>query len=384
MADTQTASAPAVPKTPKEYRIIAWHNPPIRRSGFEFRYEEHAHPRLVQLRERYRLDDVIAGGSSEFERQQLLRGWVTSRWPHGWDHSAASATDALEMLEAAEKGYCFACGYYNVTFIQCCLAMGWQARPLAIAKEGADFYPPWEGNVGHSVTEVWSNQYLQWILMDADLNAHFMLDGMPLSGLEMHRAWHNGDWERVEQVTGEPAPRVAYEKAAPWFNAETEIGRFTRHATMDYFATLAIMMGNDFASRGDWGRRLCWCDDWSPLRLVDSANQWTQREEDIDWSLNQAHISLRGQRGEAGQWLPRVQVSLETQDPWPGRFEVRAGEGAWSTSPERFELELAAGDTLLAARHVNAAGVAGHEHWARLRWEEWPGEPFPGKMRPCY
>ncbi len=384
---SRQAAQPAGYKPPKEFKIAQWHNPRIRRSRFTFHYESPDEPRLVMLREKYRLDEVVEAGKDEFEKQQLLRGWVCSRWPHGWD-DVVPAVNALDILAAAEQGHVFACGYYNVVFVQCCLALGWQARSLAISKQGSDFYPPWEGNIGHSVTEVWSNQYCKWILMDADTNSHYVLDGEPLGGLEMHRAWFTGDWERLERVTGEPAPRVAYDKAKD-FDARHEFERFNRHYTTDYFAYLAVVMGNDLLSTGQTRETLMWCDDYTPYRIVDHnhvmSGPWTQNEDDINWTLGQAHISVRGLAEDRLKPQREVLVELETQDPWFDHFELKIGDGDWKRADgKQLTMRLADGDTLISARTVNKLGVPGHVHWVRLRWEEWPAEPFPGKMRPCY
>src|SRR5215203_1549128 len=45
-----------------------------------FRFDAHDNPKLKQLREKYRLDEVVAPGKDEFDRQVLLLDWVHNRF----------------------------------------------------------------------------------------------------------------------------------------------------------------------------------------------------------------------------------------------------------------------------------------------------------------
>ena len=68
---TQTAG-PGQEAIPPELRIVEWQNEWIVRSAYEYDYQ----PRdemLVELREKYELDAVIAGGRTEFEQMLLLK-----------------------------------------------------------------------------------------------------------------------------------------------------------------------------------------------------------------------------------------------------------------------------------------------------------------------
>src|SRR5687767_14582957 len=45
-----------------------------------FTFDVHDNPKLKELRERYRLDEVVAPGRDEFERQVLLLDWVHNQF----------------------------------------------------------------------------------------------------------------------------------------------------------------------------------------------------------------------------------------------------------------------------------------------------------------
>ena len=206
MTTTQRVAAPETAQTeavPPELRIVEWQNEGIVRSAHEYDFQA-PDDFLTELREKYELDDVIGGGRTEFEQMLLLKEWVRNRWDHGWS-TVSDSNSALEMLEAAQLGSDFACGYYSMTLMQCFLSLGFVARRASIAKAATEWMSPDEGNIGHSIPEVYSHQFHKWIMLDADMNVHYERDGVPLSALEIHRAWVDRRWGEVSLVEG-PTP----------------------------------------------------------------------------------------------------------------------------------------------------------------------------------
>ena len=174
--DTEAKAAdPGQEAIPPELRIVEWQNEWIVRSAYEYDYQA-KDDMLEELREKYELDAVVAGGRTEFEQMLLLKEWVRNRWDHGWSREP-EARNALEILEAAELGSDFNCGYYSVTMMQSLLALGFVARRAGIAKAQSEWMALDEGNIGHSVPEVYSHDFHKWILLDADMNVHYELDG---------------------------------------------------------------------------------------------------------------------------------------------------------------------------------------------------------------
>lgn len=155
-----------------------------------FALEDLAHPRLTELRERYRLEEVVAAGEGEIEKLALLCSWMKSRWQHKTPRIFPK-WDAIEMLELAEKGEKFFCVQSAIALMQCCQALGWQARKLEIHDAaGSD----------HSVIEVWSKEHSKWVVLDPDFNLHYIRGGLPLSALQLHDAWIAGDLADIEMV----------------------------------------------------------------------------------------------------------------------------------------------------------------------------------------
>src|SRR5262249_59457220 len=86
-----------------------------------FVYQEPS-PRLKLLRERYRLDEVIAPGQTELEKLMLLRWWVRNQWHTAWGNNAAAwmpPWDALIILECKDQPDCLTmCTHYAAVFTQ--------------------------------------------------------------------------------------------------------------------------------------------------------------------------------------------------------------------------------------------------------------------------
>lgn len=137
-----------------ELRIVEYQNEWIVRSPYRPAELASESPQLRELRERYHLDEVIAGRATEWEQLLRLREWVHQRWSHGW--SSAPLHDAREILARAARGEDFHCEYYAATLTQCALALGFTARRLDISKSESAWIASDEENIGHSVVEVWS------------------------------------------------------------------------------------------------------------------------------------------------------------------------------------------------------------------------------------
>ena len=52
---------------------------------------------------------------------------------------------------------------------------------------------------GHYATEIWSDDYSKWVFMDPLCGCYFIMDGIPLSTIELHDLWKDerlGDAEK--------------------------------------------------------------------------------------------------------------------------------------------------------------------------------------------
>ena len=333
---------------------------------------------LVELREKYELDAVVAGGRTEFEQMLLLKEWVRNRWDHGWSREP-EARNALEILEAASLGSDFNCGYYSVTMMQSLLALGFVARRAGIAKAQTDWMALDEGNIGHSVPEVYSHDFHKWILLDADMNVHYELDGVPLSVLEIHRAWVDRRWNEVKMVTGaKPFKRtektssgllsvydtIDEHDASGWVFRSNNVG--------DYYANASVYLGNTHHSRRGPMPMLHWTDERTPPRLISANNpnkeDWTGNEHDMYPTIDQVQINLRA---DPEAWERReavLSVNLEDSTPNLDKLLVRIDHEPWTERGRDFTWKLKPGKNEIMAKGVNTFGRDGHISRILLRF----------------
>ena len=365
---TQTAE-PGQEAIPPELRIVEWQNEWIVRSAYEYDYQQRD-DMLVELREKYELDAVIAGGRTEFEQMLMLKEWVRNRWDHGWSREP-EARNALEILEAAELGSDFNCGYYSITMMQSLLALGFVARRAGIAKAQTEWMALDEGNIGHSVPEVYSHDFHKWILLDADMNVHYELDGLPLSVLDIHRAWVGGRWSEVKMVTGAKPFRRTEKTSSGLLSVYDTIDEhdasgwvFKSNNVGDYYANASVYLGNTHHSRSGSIPMLHWIDERTPPRLISANNPnkeaWTGNEHDMYPTTDQVQINLRA---DPEAWKRReavLKVNLEDSMPNMEKLLVRIDHEPWNERGRDFTWKLKPGKNEIMAKGVNTFGRDGH------------------------
>ncbi len=356
--------------------------PRIASTSVPFVYQEPS-PRLKLLRERYQLDKVIAPGKTELEQLMLLRYWVRNQWHTAWKGDAASwmpPWDAHIILESKDQSDCLTmCTHYAAVFTQCCLALGWNARHCILDH--------------HCVAEVWVDQLQKWVMMDAgnskeraDVGLHFERNGIPMSALELHLAYHRKKTDGIkvcftpaalaEKIASlcRPAPE-AKEKPRPERPDVIPLEDLTKYPVcqLNNYRRYAFPARNDYLNSllpGElyqgWSQYFYdgywWVGDSRDdpkLSPEYSRHLPPDRPQDIDWTLNwtRIHVARTAKPGE-------VQVDLETFTPNFARFERATSEDKWQPVKESFNWKLEPGKNVLRVRSVNRFDRPGAE--ARL------------------
>lgn len=343
-------------------------NEVIKRSPYTFRYQPYEEPRLSELRRKYRLDDVTAPATTEFEAMVLLRNWTRSRFRRGDYQPNTDNFDALEVLDrnSRDHGEPYSpgrhmdpCVFFPTLYCQVLLSMGHQARMVSAE---------------HGMAEVWSNQFRKWVLMDAELNHHFEKDGVPLNMVELLEAKYAGPQSGVRLVRGEQTSgdedtlkvhlhieHPTAELLLTWFDRPLELtDRRNDWMTNHYFrghparseVNSLIFVHPRVTEPVKFKRRL-----WAV----------TSSREDFYWTLNQAEIRAKWPADEG------IDLSFGTVTPNFDYFEVSVDGGA----PTRhraptFRWRLHDGVNAVAVRPVNQFGVPGIESRVRLSVTEGP------------
>ena len=112
-----------------------------------FTFDSPAHPKIVQLRREYRLEELVRGAKTDLEKAVRLKHWVAGALKFGTPAPRCFATGAaVALLARAKRGEVVWCGQAAMVFQQACLAVGLYARFIELGKP--------ENPAGHFTTEV--------------------------------------------------------------------------------------------------------------------------------------------------------------------------------------------------------------------------------------
>jgi hypothetical protein len=315
-----------------------------------FKFDDYDNPKLKTLRERYGLEQVVAPGKDEFDKQVLLLDW-THRQFKKFGRPSANPRGALEILKDVEEGHTFFCAHYATTFVSAAASLGWVDRSLCLRRhQGAAR----DGSSEHTTTEVWSNQYRKWVMLDPTANMHIEKDGVPLNAYEIRTEWfyHNG--KDLVFVIGKD--RKKYRKAdLPIF-----LGRFAgfgdltvpadeldKYGFIGYIPNTNLMdAGEDYGQMFITKDKLCDGTKWHIRKLPEHP------ATDPYFPINQAAMQFTAQ-GD------KVVVAFRTMTPNFTEYQVRIDGGPWQTAGDRLTWAVHAGANRLDARTLNRFGVEG-------------------------
>lgn len=361
-----TVERQAPPPWAGQLALVSLHNEEILYTAMPFEYEDPNHPRMVALRQKYKLDEVVKDGNTELEKLILLRNWVKNQWKYKPAMNVKyPAWDADEIL-TRKIGFCV---QFAVTYVQCCAALGYPARFVF------GYHPGGIAGSGHEVTEVWSNQFGKWIFMDPEGNRHYVdpRTNEPLSMLESHdrmlRTYY-GDkpvnsankpkdkkWsDEIIAVGGtDIVPPKVYTSADP---PPKSWPAWTKWAYIRY------MPRNNWYSRPfpipriqgwggwEWPGFYAWYDKQVPHDW--RYGNFTNRRTDLEWTINQVRF--------AASWGDRsglLDLQLGTVTPNFDTYLVNVDGQGWKKCDGKVAWELHAGRNRIELRVRNTSGVQG-------------------------
>jgi hypothetical protein len=304
-----------------------------------YRWDDYDDPSFDTLRNEYKLATIAGDDPSEFVRMQRLLDWASTRWQHSGSNECPDA-NALKLLRQAEQGERFRCVEFAVLLANCYSALGLPARVVGLAQ-----YPVAYGfGRGHVVTEVWSNEFQKWIVLDPQNNA-WWTDGtsIPLSADECRRLFVGGQGDHLNMVGQHSDWDYARQSRAwaPYFHHldynthEIYFGKRSQSLSFEY---LVDGVTPELHFQG-FARNLHYTSDHHLAYPM----------------LNQTSVSLT----HAAVPGDSLTVRLTHTMPFFERYEVRLDENQWESSPASFSWRLNPGVNMLEARAVSKAGIVG-------------------------
>ncbi len=364
--------------TPSSLEVIHYENRPTISSSFPFEYEKPSNIILQELRKKYDLDSVVKGTENEFQKIVKLKSWVSSQWkwhllPPEIDFSRWNALDILSVGPDGriQGGYCL---HYAIVLMQALQSFGIPARIVNAN------YSVWGG---HEMTEVWSNDFGKWVLMDPNYDTYFISTdtGVPLNLLELHKNFldiyypgeilDRNNWPRRDMVSR--AARVGKPKNIScivgghanlgtltdyqwWMPDEhlTEYGggygllnaAFIRYLPRsNYLEKPYPVPINHGRTHWGWTGYYCWYDQQTP-RTVEH-DLFTNRVNDLYWNLNEVDFSAEILSKD------QLKIRMTTNSPYFKYYELEVNDNLTFLKENCFILNLNPGLNTLKMRVVD-------------------------------
>jgi len=327
-----------------------------------FKFDSFDNPKLKELRERHRLDEVIAPGRDEFERQVLLMDW-THRQFKKFGRPSTNCHGALAILGAIDDGHTFFCAHYAEVLVSAAASLGWVDRSLALRRhQGVNKNG---GSTEHSVTEMWSNQHRKWVMFDPTSNMVLETNGVPLNSWEIRQEWFYRDGTNLDFVIGKERKHYRKSDLPIVLGYFSGFGELTldpdepdKYGFIGYIPNTDLMdAGYDYAKMFITKDALCDGTKWH-VRVLP-----TNPAVDPYFPIAQAALSLRA----VGD---KLRVALKTFTPNFKRYETRMDGGEWKASGGDFAWPVHNGANRLEARTVNQFGVTGPVSTAEVEVKE--------------
>lgn len=324
-----------------------------------FRFDSADNPKLRELRERYQLDAVVASGRDEFDRQVLLLDWVHQQFKK-FGRPSVEARGALEILQAIEAGHTFFCSQYAHVFVSAAASLGWVDRELALRRH-QDL--PGGGSSEHSTTEIWSNQYRNWVMMDPTAKLYLEKDGVPLNAWEIREEWFRREGRDLVFVVGKERRRYRKSDLPILLGRFDGFGDLTVPADeLDKYGFIGFLPNTDLMDAGlDYGNMFIVKD-----ALCDGT-RWHVRAAppnpavDPYFPINQAAVTLTPSQDG-------LQVRLQTFTPNFAGYEVQLEGSGWRPAGASYAWRLKPSHNRLEVRVLNRFGVPGSVSTVEVEW----------------
>ena len=178
-----------------------------------FTFDSAKHPKIVQLRSEYKLEELTKHAKTDIARAAALKQWVAGALKFGTPApDVFSDWSAVALLARAQQGQVVWCGQAAMVFQQACLTMGMPARFIEL---GIPQTP-----ACHFTTEVFLREQGKWAVVDAtplpEFDLYYTVDGVPQSALDMHRHVVNGTMDKVVEVHPDRSHQVEKQNSPAW------------------------------------------------------------------------------------------------------------------------------------------------------------------------
>lgn len=155
---------------------------------------------LTELRNRYKLEQLVSGAKSDLDKAMILLNWTHGLWRHNGSNEPKK-NDALSILKEVEEGKKFRCVEYAIVLSASLNSIGIPARTLGLYTKNVEMS---ECCAGHVATEAYLPNLKKWVFLDAQMNYVPFYNGIPLNTVEYQNAiFSKRSQLKLKDVNGE-------------------------------------------------------------------------------------------------------------------------------------------------------------------------------------
>ncbi len=293
-------------------------------------------PRLQQIHDELRLDDKIAPGRDELDRQLHLLESVSRQWEYGDPREFGSLCNPLEILELQKREQRFYCVQYASMLVGAAASEGWVYRLLTL--------------LSHTFGEMWSNEYKKWMFFDPTVNLWAEKDGIPQTTAEVLDDYFKTGLRTVTIYSG-----TAREKTN------------VRRRFADY-TVVEFVPNTDLLDQGpQWQKTFCMINPNANYAGEPAKASVANHLVDPYFPINQAALTLE-------PTTSGIAVTVRTLTPNFKAFRCRVDGTQWLNCGANFTWPLHGGKNALEVKSVNAFEVDGPISRVQVEMEG-AGEP---------
>ena len=222
-------------------------------------------------------------------------------------------------------------------FVSAAASLGWVDRELALRRHQD---PPGGGSSEHSTTEIRSNQYRKWVMMDPTAKMYLEKDGVPLNAWEIRQEWFHREGRDLAFVVGKERKRyrksdlpIFLGRFAGFGDLTVPVDELNKYGFIGYIPNTDLMdagldYGNMFIAEGPSSAKEPggMCEPRRPKSVGGPVLP--------DQSGRGSRSSTRPGQASGAASDPRRRISGRTKPGWTAARGVQPGETyAWSLKP---------------------------------------------------
>lgn len=308
--------------------------------------------------------------------------WVSMQWKHDGYNTPPENASSYEILQNVRNGAQYRCVEYGKVTADVLTAFGYISRILGISTAN-DAYGP--GGMAHVVTEAWCNELDKWIFIDPQCCIYSRHNGEYLNFYEMYRLKAENRFNEIEFIVSDEYVKAnKLDKGAHIEDYKEFISRYFGYMEIGYMLdkkkrSLRIALegqGQSITFQGLPANNYTYTEEIKDLYYHINHTQVIFEYRDREAYYNKLmELNIRDEKEFEDNMhlfaaVPNFILHLYTNTIWFDYFEVSFDVETWTRiEGNKIEKKLMEGVSLIKARAINKAGVAGVPVYIKLEYK---------------